>query len=74
MFSTHQQEHLRFKKIICDLFAFILSIMVVENYYYNNSKHKEYLAKLDDGLAESPTVMVVETKQQQKQKLCKNRG
>ena len=34
----------------------------------------DYLAKLDDGLAESPTVMVVETKQKQNKKLGKNRG
>jgi hypothetical protein len=37
------------------------------------SVYKQNLAKLDDGLAESPTVMVVETKNNNK-KLGKNRG
>jgi hypothetical protein len=39
----------------------------------SNSKPNINLAKLDDGLAESPTVMVVDDKTKQK-KTCENRG
>jgi hypothetical protein len=40
MFSTHQQENLRFKQIICDLLPSV-TIMVVENYYNIKTKHKD---------------------------------